>query len=251
MKIGAKISVFNAELREARKRLLMSQADLAEAIGEPIGVVQFIETLKQPAIKPERVKNILQKMADILNVDFDVLFPEDYLFALQNKYLPGERNLVIVRDVNIFSLPTDNNYLHLPAPDEIVEAEQMQRQVREIVDRLPVKEASVVRYLYGFNDGEKHTIEETAMRFGMSRGQINQIETRALDRLRHPATRKALRDYVFDYEKPRRKPQASPSMEEFTLDEYTCAECQYQGMYVRGLSQVRCDGCGTMIYFFS
>jgi len=198
MKIGAKINVFNAELREARKRLLMSQADLAEAIGEQITTVQFIETIKQPTIRLEKVKDILLKISDVLNVEFDVLFPADYLFALQNKYLPGERNLVIVRDINILSLPASSQFLQLPAPDKIVEDEQMQKQINSIVEVLPEIEKRVIKFLYGFVDGEKHTLAETAKEFGVTRERVRQIEAQALSRMRHPATRRMIRDYVYD-----------------------------------------------------
>jgi RNA polymerase sigma factor (sigma-70 family) len=196
MKIGAKINVFNAELREARKRLSMSQADLAEAIGEQITTVQFIETIKQPTIRFERLKDILLKISDVLNVEFDILFPEDYLFALQNKYLPDERNLIIVRDVNILSLPAGNQFLQLPAPDEIVETEQMQKQVTEVLETLPEREQKIIKHLYGFSDGEKHTLEETAREFHETRERIRQIEAQALSRMRHPKLRMKIRDYI-------------------------------------------------------
>lgn len=190
--------MFNAELREARKRLSMSQADLAEAIGEQITTVQFIETIKQPTIRLEKVKDILLKISDVLNVEFDVLFPADYLFALQNKYLPDERNLVIVRDINILSLPASSQFLQLPAPDEIVEDEQMQKQINSIVEVLPEREKRVIKFLYGFVDGEKHTLEETAKECGETRERVRQIEAQALSRMRHPATRRMIRDYAYD-----------------------------------------------------
>ena len=199
MKIGAKINIFNAELREARKRLSMSQADLAEAVGEQITTIQFIETLRQPNIRLEKVKAILEKIADILDVDFDVLFPADYLFALQSKFLPKERNLIIFRDVNILSLPASSQLLQLPAPDEIIETEQMQKQVNEVLETLPEREQQVIKYLYGFDDssdGEKHTLEETAKKFNCTRERVRLIEAQALSRMRHPKLRMKIRDYI-------------------------------------------------------
>lgn len=197
MKIGAKINIFNAELREARKRRSMSQSDLAEAIGEQITTIQFIETLRQPTVRLYKVKDILQKIADILDVEFDVLFPADYLFALQNKFLPKERNLIIFRDVNILSLPASSQILQLPAPDEIVETEQMQKQVNEVLETLPAREQQIIKYLYGFDDRE-HTLEETAKTFNITRERVRQIEAQALSRMRNPKLRMKFRDYVYD-----------------------------------------------------
>jgi RNA polymerase sigma factor (sigma-70 family) len=196
MKIGAKINIFNAELREARKRRAMSQSDLAEAIGEQITTIQFIETLRQPTVRLYKVKDILQKIADILDVEFDVLFPADYLFALQNKFLPKERNLIIFRDVNILSLPASSHLLQLPAPDEIVEIEQMQKQVNEVLETLPAREQQIIKYLYGFDDSDKHTLEETAKTFDITREKARRIEAQALSRMRDPKLRMKIRDYV-------------------------------------------------------
>jgi len=198
MKIGAKINIFNAELREARKQRGMSQSDLAEAIDESIATVQFIETLRQPTIRLEKVEHILQKISDILDIEFDMLFPTDYLFALQSEFLPKERNLIFFRDVNILSLPASSQLLQLPAPDEIVETEQMQKQVNEVVELLPTREKQIIKYRYGLDDGNKHTLEETARVFGVSGERMRQIEAQALSRLRHPAIRRKIRDYVND-----------------------------------------------------
>jgi RNA polymerase sigma factor (sigma-70 family) len=198
MKIGAKINIFNAELREARKRRAMSQWDLAEATGEAIATIQFIETLQQPTIRFERMKDVLQKIADILDVDFDVLFPNDYLFALQNKFLSKKRNLIIYRDIDILSLPPNTELLQLPAPDEIVETRQMEKTINEILETLPAKEQQMIKYYYGFTDGNKHSFEETGKVFGATGERVRQICETALSRMRNPSIRNTISNYLHD-----------------------------------------------------
>ena len=198
MKIGAKINIFNAELREARKRRAMSQWDLAEATGEAIATIHFIETLQQPTIRFERMKDVLQKIADILDVDFDVLFPNDYLFALQNKFLSKKRNLIIYRDIDILSLPPNTELLQLPAPDEIVETRQMEKTINEILETLPAKEQQMIKYYYGFTDGNKHTFEETGKVFSVTKERVRQICETALSRMRNPSIRNTISNYLHD-----------------------------------------------------
>ena len=198
MKIGAKINIFNAELREARKRRAMSQWDLAEATGEAIATIHFIETLQQPTIRFERMKDVLQKIADILDVDFDVLFPNDYLFALQNKFLSKKRNLIIYRDIDILSLPPNTELLQLPAPDEIVETRQMEKTINEILETLPAKEQQMIKYYYGFTDGNKHSFEETGKVFGATKERVRQICETALSRMRNPSIRNTISNYLHD-----------------------------------------------------
>jgi len=43
-------------------------------------------------------------------------------------------------------LPASSQLLQLPAPDEIVETEQMQKQVNEVVELLPTREKQIIKY---------------------------------------------------------------------------------------------------------
>ena len=50
--------------------------------------------------------------------------------------------------------------------------------------------------LYGMGDEECHTLEEISKSFGVTRERIRQIETKALQKLRHPSRKHLFRDYI-------------------------------------------------------
>jgi len=60
-------------------------------------------------------------------------------------------------------------------------------QIREVLARLPGQEGLVLRWRFGFEDGVAHTLEEIGKRLGFTRQRAEQIEKRALARLRKSA----------------------------------------------------------------
>ena len=80
-----------------------------------------------------------------------------------------------------------------PSAEEAVLDAQTQKVVREQVNRLTSREATVIRLRFGI-DCEEHTLEEIGKEFGVTRERIRQIEARALRKLRHPSRAGRLRN---------------------------------------------------------
>ena len=49
---------------------------------------------------------------------------------------------------------------------------------------------------YGLLDGQTYTLEGVGRKMGVTRERVRQIEAQALSRLRHPAIRRKLREYL-------------------------------------------------------
>jgi RNA polymerase sigma factor RpoD-like protein len=81
-------------------------------------------------------------------------------------------------------------------PTEAVEFDLMRRQLAEVLDSLEPREAAVVRLRYGLTDGNPHTLDDIAKKFGLSRERIRQIERETMAKLRHPSRAQVLRDYL-------------------------------------------------------
>jgi RNA polymerase primary sigma factor len=71
-------------------------------------------------------------------------------------------------------------------PDSAARQGQLD-QIREVLARLPGQEGLVLRWRFGFEDGVAHTLEEIGERLGFTRQRAEQIEKRALARLRKSA----------------------------------------------------------------
>lgn len=82
-----------------------------------------------------------------------------------------------------------------PSPPEIVAEQLLREQVTELLERLPEREAYILKLRYGLQDGRIHTLEEVGQEIGVTRERVRQLEAQALNRLRHSSAL-MLRDYL-------------------------------------------------------
>lgn len=68
--------------------------------------------------------------------------------------------------------------------------------IKEMLETLSPREAKVLEYRFGLEDGKQRTLEEVGREFGVTRERIRQIEAKAIRKLRHPTRAKKLRDYL-------------------------------------------------------
>ena len=71
----------------------------------------------------------------------------------------------------------------IPHIDAVMEHEEMQRQVREMLSRLPEREQEVLRLLYGLDDYPELSRKEVAKVIGVSAAQVSRIKIKALQTL--------------------------------------------------------------------
>jgi len=86
---------------------------------------------------------------------------------------------------------SDNN-----PPNELIEYEDLRRNLKEVLDTLSDREKNVLILRFGLDDGRPRTLEEIGGKMGVTRERIRQIEEKALKKLRHPSRSKKLRDFL-------------------------------------------------------
>jgi RNA polymerase primary sigma factor len=83
-----------------------------------------------------------------------------------------------------------------PPPDETATYNLLREHLEEVLNSLPPREVRILQLRYGLLDGQAYTLEEVGRKMGVTRERVRQIEAQALSRLRHPTTRRKLRDYL-------------------------------------------------------
>lgn len=73
------------------------------------------------------------------------------------------------------------------SPEEVAEKSLMQKQIREVLDLLPPREAKVLMLRYGLHDGKSYALQQVGDQLGITRERVRQIESQALMRLRASA----------------------------------------------------------------
>lgn len=97
------------------------------------------------------------------------------------------------KDTTLSNMLYDKN-----APDPYLEVEQslLNEQVNKVLNTLSQREQRIVRLRFGFIDGRVWTLEEVGKEFNLTRERIRQIESKAIQRLKHNKETIQLRDYM-------------------------------------------------------
>jgi RNA polymerase primary sigma factor len=81
-------------------------------------------------------------------------------------------------------------------PDETVTNNLLRESLHEALNELPPREVRILQLRYGLLDGQAYTLEQVGRKMGVTRERVRQIESQALNRLRHPSIRRKLHDYL-------------------------------------------------------
>lgn len=81
-------------------------------------------------------------------------------------------------------------------PSDATNLRVLRDSLREILDTLEPKEQEILIMRYGLEDGRLRTLKETGERQGISRERVRQIESKAMQKLKHPSRLRLLRELV-------------------------------------------------------
>ena len=79
------------------------------------------------------------------------------------------------------------------SPFDVASTDETRARTEAVLQTLTPREAEILRQRCGMVDGHERTLEEVGRTFGLTRERIRQVEATALQKLRSPARRRALR----------------------------------------------------------
>ena len=84
----------------------------------------------------------------------------------------------------------------LEAPIEIAAQMMLHKDLWAALGDLPERERTILQLRYGLLDGQRRTLEEVGVAFGITRERTRQLEAEALRRLRHRSVGARLQGYL-------------------------------------------------------
>ncbi|PDV97839.1 sigma-70 family RNA polymerase sigma factor [Candidatus Chloroploca asiatica] len=84
----------------------------------------------------------------------------------------------------------------LETPMEIAAQNMLHAELNAALNDLPERERKILQLRYGLLDGQRRTLEEVGVAFGITRERTRQIEAEAMRRLRHPSVGMRLHGYL-------------------------------------------------------
>ncbi|MBN2147676.1 MAG: sigma-70 family RNA polymerase sigma factor [Anaerolineales bacterium] len=150
-------------------KLLRVQHQLTQRLGRDPTVDELAEALE---VTPQKVENMIQVARRPLSLETPTDDEED---SVLGDFIQDEE---------------------VPAPDETATYNLLREHLDMILNGLPPREVRILQLRYGLLDGQAYTLEEVGRKMGVTRERVRQIEAQALSRLRHPAIRRRLREYL-------------------------------------------------------
>jgi len=83
-----------------------------------------------------------------------------------------------------------------PSPSDSLMSSDLNKQTRELLNSLSVREQRVLQKRFGIGEKSEHTLEEIGKEFNVTRERIRQIEAKALQKLKSSRRSRALRAYL-------------------------------------------------------
>jgi RNA polymerase primary sigma factor len=96
-------------------------------------------------------------------------------------------------DVELGDFVEDEDVL---LPEEITDVNLLNDTLEELLGGLTAREARILRLRYGLQDGQTRTLHQVAIKFGLSRERIRQIEREAMAKIRLVAPDYRLRHFL-------------------------------------------------------
>jgi len=84
---------------------------------------------------------------------------------------------------------------HSPSPTKETFRMFLREQLNRALDQLDEREREILKLRYGLDDGHPRTLKEVALKFNITRERIRQIEIKAIEKLKHPSRKAALRKF--------------------------------------------------------
>ncbi|MEA3485561.1 MAG: sigma-70 family RNA polymerase sigma factor [Candidatus Aerophobetes bacterium] len=86
----------------------------------------------------------------------------------------------------------------IPPPVYKLTLDMLKKEVKELLEKAvrDERELEILKLRFGLEEEEDHSLREIGKRYGVSRERIRQIQKRALNRLREPAEKKGLKNYL-------------------------------------------------------
>lgn len=176
-----------------RQSILQALAEQARIVRLPLNKIGTINKINKAFGHLEQQlerEPSAQEIADLLNLPL-----EEVKESLKNssRHISMDAPLVQGEESDMYEV-LGNEDSELPESNLLHDS--LKKEIERTISTLSEREAEVIRYYFGLNGLQPHTLEEIGEKLDLTRERARQIKEKALRRLKHFSRSKNLKSYL-------------------------------------------------------
>ena len=187
--IALKVKAKNGALQDFIDAKGWTQSDFARAMGISAQEAGTWFNMRSYPQTPEK----MMRVSLLVDLPPEEIFPR---LLMEIDWLTGEREWTFHKDLDMTLLGFEELKL-LPAPDEDMDAFNLEETIEKALGMLTPGESRVIRMRMGLGGYRESTLEEIAKDLAVSRERVRQIEAKALHKMRKPEIAKGLKEFLY------------------------------------------------------
>ncbi|RAP37201.1 RNA polymerase sigma factor RpoD [Candidatus Marinamargulisbacteria bacterium SCGC AAA071-K20] len=175
-----------------RQAITRAIADQSRTIRIPVHMVETINKIRK--ISRELLQELSRKPYDSEISDRAGIDVDKVKEILRISQVPLSLEMPVGEEVGFLGDFVEDTKQELPEKNMI--RDSLKDALEEVLCELSDREGRVIKLRFGMEDGVPKTLEEVGRIYSVTRERIRQIESKALEKLRHPNRSKKLKEFL-------------------------------------------------------
>ncbi len=176
-----------------RQSILQALAEQARIVRLPLNKIGSINKINKAFNKLEQQyqrEPTAQEIGEIMDMKSELI--EDSM-NFSNVHVSMDAPLRDEEGNNMYDVMLNEDS---PLPDEDLIDTSLRQEIERSLATLGEREAEILRYYFGLNGYQQHTLEEIGDEFGLTRERVRQIKEKAIKKLKNQYRNRLLKTYL-------------------------------------------------------
>lgn len=176
-----------------RQSILQALAEQARIVRLPLNKIGSINKINKTFSKLEQEfqrEPTIEEIAAILEIRPELI--EDSL-NVSNIHISMDAPLKEEEGNTMYDVMLNDES---PSPDKNLISGSLKKEIERSLSTLGEREADILRYYFGLNNIQPHTLEEIGDEFGLTRERVRQIKEKAIKKLKNQFRNRLLKSYL-------------------------------------------------------
>ncbi len=177
-----------------RQQILQSLAEQARIVRLPLNKIGSINKINKAFAKLEQEHErppTANELADLLEMTLD-----EVKTSMSNTGRHVSMDAPLREGDDSGTMMDVMQNAEQPSPLETLMTDSLRNEIERSLVSLSGREADVIRFYFGLNGNQPHTLEEIGQKFDLTRERVRQIKEKAIKRLKHTSRSVVLKAYL-------------------------------------------------------